>query len=297
MNVIGSSACDDKRETFAARNAAKIGIEFGGECGGDYDLPASEKRVCLAPPQVVRYHSFMPHFAPGQTLLIDADDTLWENNVYFERAIAAFISLLDHRKHSPVQVRTVLNEVERETILTHGYGLHSFTHSLLLCFERLDPAPMSNENRERILSFCRAIAEQEIQLLPFVAETLAALSARHRLILMTKGNHAEQADKLSRSGLASYFSTVEIVAEKDPSTYREVVRRHEAAWDGGVPHSYWMIGNSPRSDINPALDAGLNAVHLFHKDTWVLEHATLDPAPKGQILIELDSFVKLNDLF
>jgi putative hydrolase of the HAD superfamily len=239
----------------------------------------------------------MPQFPPGQTLLIDADDTLWENNVYFERAIAAFISFLDHRKHSPAQVRAALNEVERETILTHGYGLPSFTHSLLICFERLSGTPLGEESRERILGFCRAIAEQEIELLPGVAETLAELAARHRLVLMTKGNHAEQADKLSRSGVAGYFSAVEIVAEKDPPTYCEVIRRHEAARDGSAPHSYWMIGNSPRSDINPALAAGLNAVHLFHKDTWVLEHAALDPAPEGQLLIELDSFVKLCAIF
>jgi len=248
-------------------------------------------------PAPIRYHKAMPQFPPGQTLLIDADDTLWENNVYFERAIAAFISLLDHHAHSPAQVRAALNQVERETILTHGYGLPSFTHSLLLCFERLSPAPMTEEKRERILGFCRAIAEQEIELLPGVAETLAELGARHRLILMTKGNHAEQADKLSRSGLASCFSAVEIVAEKDPPTYREVILLLESKRAGSAPHSYWMIGNSPRSDINPALAAGLNAVHLFHKDTWVLEHAALDPAPEGQLLIELDSFAKLTDFF
>ena len=234
----------------------------------------------------------MPQFSPGQTLLIDADDTLWENNVYFERAIAAFISYLDHHEHSPAEVRLALNEVERETILTHGYGLPSFTRSLLACFERLSPAPMSEEKTERILGFARSIAEQEIELLPGVAETLVELSERHRLILMTKGNHAEQADKLSRSGLASYFSSVEIAAEKDPATYRDVLRRYELA-----PQSSWMIGNSPKSDINPALAAGLNAVFLFHKDTWILEHATLDAAPAGQILIELDSFAKLCTIF
>jgi len=225
-------------------------------------------------------------------LIVDADDTLWENNVYFERAIAAFISYLDHHEHSPAEVRLALNEVERETILTHGYGLPSFTRSLLACFERLSPAPMSEEKTERILGFARSIAEQEIELLPGVAETLVELSERHRLILMTKGNHAEQADKLSRSGLASYFSSVEIAAEKDPATYRDVLRRYELA-----PQSSWMIGNSPKSDINPALAAGLNAVFLFHKDTWILEHATLDAAPAGQILIELDSFAKLCTIF
>src|SRR6516162_9198208 len=234
----------------------------------------------------------MSQFPAGQTLLIDADDTLWENNVYFERAIAAFISYLNHHEYSPAQVRETLNAVERETILAHGYGLSSFTRSLMTCFERLSPAPVTEEKREKILSFARSIAEQEIELLPGVEETLCDLSTRHHLILMTKGNHAEQADKLAHSGLAAYFAAVEIVAEKDPPTYHEVIARHELK-----PHTSWMIGNSPKSDINPALAAGLHAVFLFHKDTWVLEHAALAPAPEGQHLIELDSFAKLATIF
>jgi putative hydrolase of the HAD superfamily len=234
----------------------------------------------------------MPNFPPGQTLLIDADDTLWENNIYFERAIAAFISYLNHHEYSPAEVRQTLNAVERETILAHGYGLSSFTRSLVTCFERLSPTPVTEEKAARILGFARSIAEQEIELLPGVAETLAALGSRHRLILMTKGDRAEQADKLARSGLFELFSSVEIVAEKDPPTYREVITRHEL-----TPHTSWMIGNSPRSDINPALAAGLHAVFLFHKDTWVLEHAIVDPAPPGQHLIELVSFAKLRTIF
>jgi putative hydrolase of the HAD superfamily len=234
----------------------------------------------------------MSSIPPGQTLLIDADDTLWENNIYFERAIAAFIGYLNHRDYTPAEVRAALNAVERETILAHGYGLSSFTRSLVTCFERLSPAPVTEEKKQRILNFARSIAEQEIELLPGVKETLAELAGRHRLILMTKGNHAEQADKLARSGLSGCFSAVEIVHEKDPSTYREVIARHEL-----TPHSGWMIGNSIKSDINPALAAGLHAVFLFHKDTWVLEHADLDPAPEGQQLLELDSFAKLREIF
>lgn len=234
----------------------------------------------------------MPQFPSGQTLLIDADDTLWENNVYFERAIAAFISYLNHRTHTPAEVRKVLNAVERETILSHGYGLTSFSRSLAKCFERLSDEPVTDEQRARIESFAQTIADQEIELLPQVAETLAELSARHHLILMTKGNHAEQADKLARSGLAPFFAAVEIVKEKDPPTYKEVIARHELK-----AHTSWMIGNSPKSDINPALAAGLHAVHLFHPDTWVLEHAELASPGEGQHLIELDGFAKLREIF
>ena len=234
----------------------------------------------------------MKRIAPGQTLMIDADDTLWENNVYFERAIAAFIGYLNHHTYSPAEVRHALNAVERETILAHGYGLSSFTRSLVTCFERLSPSPMTEEKRQRVISFAQTIAEQEIELLPGVDVALAELATRHSLILMTKGNHAEQADKLTRSGLAPHFTAVEIVAEKDPKTYRQVIARHELA-----PHTSWMIGNSRKSDINPALAAGLHAVFLFHKDTWVLEHAAVDAPPDGQQLIELDSFRALCDIF
>jgi putative hydrolase of the HAD superfamily len=234
----------------------------------------------------------MPRFPSGQTLLIDADDTLWENNVYFERAIAAFISYLNHREYSPAEIRQTLNIVERETILAHGYGLPSFTRSLVTCFERLSTDPLNEEKHNRIVGFANSIAEQEIELLPQVEETLRDLATRHKLIMMTKGDHAEQADKVRRSGLAPYFSAIEIVAEKDPSAYHAVIACHEL-----TPHSSWMIGNSPKSDINPALAAGLHAVFLFHKDTWVLEHAAISPAPEGQYLFELDAFAKLSEIF
>jgi putative hydrolase of the HAD superfamily len=234
----------------------------------------------------------MPRFPAGQTLLIDADDTLWENNVYFERAIAAFISYLNHHTYSPAEVRLALNAIERETILAHGYGLSSFTRSLVTLYERLSPEPVTDEKRERVIGFARTVSDQDIELLPCVPETLADLATRHHLILMTKGNQAEQADKLARSGLAPYFNAVEIVAEKDPATYRNVIARHEL-----TPHTSWMIGNSPKSDINPALAAGLHAVFLFHKDTWVLEHAEVSTAPQGQHLIELDAFRKLPEVF
>ncbi len=243
----------------------------------------------LSPPITIR---LMPQFPPGQTLLIDADDTLWENNIYFERAIAAFISFLNHREYSPAQVRQTLNVVERETILAHGYGLSSFSRSLVTCFERLSLEPVTEDKIRSVRGFARTIAEQEIELLPGVESTLARLGTRHRLILMTKGDHAEQADKLARSGLAGHFSAVEIVPEKDPAVYLKVIASHEL-----TPHTTWMIGNSPKSDINPALAAGLHAVFLFHKDTWILEHAEVDPAPSGQNLIELDSFAKLCDIF
>jgi putative hydrolase of the HAD superfamily len=228
----------------------------------------------------------------NQTLLIDADDTLWENNIYFERAITSFISYLDHRVHTPEEVRGHLNSCEHATIATHGYGLNSFRQSLVACFERLTDEPLTPEKHQRIASFAQSIADQEIELLPNVAPTLAELATRHRLILVTKGDQAEQTDKLYRSGLAPHFTAVEVLSEKHNAAYRNVAAHHSCE-----ACSTWMIGNSPRSDINPALGAGLNAVFIPHDFTWVLEHEIVNHPPTGQQLLELARFADLTHYF
>jgi putative hydrolase of the HAD superfamily len=223
-----------------------------------------------------------------QTLLFDADDTLWENNIYFERAIAAFISFLDHATHSPEQVRQHLNACEHATIAAHGYGLSSFRLSLVKCFEQLAETPLTPEVESQIHSFAEIISTSEIELLPSVAETLDQLHGRHRLILVTKGNTVEQTDKLVRSGLSGFFSAVEVLAEKNVAAYLDVIRRHDL-----TPATTWMIGNSPKSDINPSLAAGLNAVFIPHDHTWELEHEIVDAAPKGRRLLTLNGFAEL----
>ncbi len=228
----------------------------------------------------------------AQTLLIDADDTLWENNIYFERAIASFISYLNHREYSPVQVREVLNQVERECIVSHGYGLNSFAHALMRTFEHLAVEPVTPEQHERIHSFAHAIAEHPVEILAGVPETLDYLSGKHHLILLTKGNVTEQSGKVERSGLKEYFAAVEIVAEKNAQTYGEVVGKYGLAHD-----ATWMIGNSPKSDINPALAAGLNAVFVPHDQTWILEHEDVAEAPRGQTLLVVERFPGLREHF
>jgi putative hydrolase of the HAD superfamily len=228
----------------------------------------------------------------AQTLLIDADDTLWENNIYFERAIANFISFLNHQEYSAEQVREVLNEVERECIVSHGYGLHSFAHALAQTFERLAVEPITPALHETIEGLTLTIAEHPIEIRPGVPETLRYLAGRHRLIVMTKGAIPEQSGKVERSGLKQFFSAVEIVQEKDPSTYRRVASKHDL-----TRASTWMVGNSPKSDINPALAAGLNAVFLPHGDTWILEHEELASVEPPQRLLILESFDELKKHF
>lgn len=228
----------------------------------------------------------------AQTLLIDADDTLWENNIYFERAIARFVSFLNHHEYSPEQVREVLNDVERECIVRHGYGLHSFAHALVDTFERLSLEPITPELHAKIQSFAHTVAEHPVEILPEVPATLAHLASRHHLILVTKGAIAEQSGKIERSGLKEYFAAVEIVAEKDVPVYQTIVAKYELSSD-----TTWMIGNSPKSDINPALAAGLNAVFVPHGDTWVLEHDEIAAPTPPSRLLTVEKFGQLREHF
>lgn len=225
---------------------------------------------------------------PGQTLLFDADDTLWENNIYFERAIAAFISYLDHRTHTPEEVREHLNACECATIAAHGYGLKSFRRSLVACFEKLSDEPVTPEKHDQIVSFTRIVADHQIELLPGVADSIGQLAEHHRCILVTKGDPAEQRDKLERSGLQPHFSAIEVLPEKHEDAYRSLALHH--ACDAPTT---WMIGNSPKSDINPALAAGFNAIFIPHGATWVLEHEVIAEAPAGRHLIECPRFADL----
>src|SRR5215469_856345 len=230
--------------------------------------------------------------APGQNLLIDADDTLWENNVYFERAIANFISFLNHHEHTPDQVRDLLYDVERENIRQHGYGMQSFALALVKCFEQLSVEQLTPALREAIHGIAYAIAEHPMELLPDVPETLAELAQRHHLFVVTKGNIMEQTGKFERSGLKEHFTAIEVVAEKNARAYTSLVEKYAL-----VREQTWMIGNSPNSDINPALEAGLHAVFVPHRNTWMLERAELRPEIGNGRLLQVTSFGRLRDYF
>jgi putative hydrolase of the HAD superfamily len=220
-------------------------------------------------------------------LLIDADDTLWENNVYFERAIHAFIAFLNHSRLSPVEVRAVLDDVER----LMGYGSANFTRSLVETYRRLAERALDDADVQQIRQFGERIRSQPLQLLDGVSETLDYLAPRHDLILLTKGDLDEQRLKVERSGIAGCFRQVVIVPEKDVATYQQVTIEL-----GVDPNHTWMVGNSPRSDINPALAAGLKAVYIPHPHTWQLEHEEIQHAGEERVLT-LATFADLRTHF
>ncbi|MBA3489485.1 MAG: HAD family hydrolase [Longispora sp.] len=213
----------------------------------------------------------MSRSSTPQVLIFDADDTLWENSVLFERVIEDFLDWLDHPTLERTRIREVLNDLERANVAVHGYGSKIFVRSLQDCFGALYKRPVSAAEKTRIIRLADALVEHAVDLFPGVTETLATLSERHELLLLTKGNFQEQQRKVEASQLRNYFQHVHIVKEKDVETYRALMSRH--GWAGDMT---WMIGNSPKSDILPARAAGLNAVFIPNTNTWVLEHAELD---------------------
>src|SRR6478752_889036 len=235
----------------------------------------------------------MSRYSDPQSLFLDADDTLWENNIYFEEAIADFISFLNHKEMQQAEVRQIINQVEREAILERGFGCHTLAYSLVRTFERLSADPVTAELHGKICRFAHRIAEFPIQLRDGVAETLDYLRGRrHHLILLTKGNFMEQTGKVERSGIKHYFAAVEIVAEKNAGVYKDTVSKY-----GLLAESTWMVGNSPKSDINPAMLAGINAVLVPHDQTWVLEHEPISPKPERVRLLQLERFSDMQKHF
>jgi putative hydrolase of the HAD superfamily len=235
--------------------------------------------------------SLDPMRRTGQALIFDADDTLWENNVVFERVIHDFLDWVEHPTLDRDQIRAVLNDIEAANAVTHGYGAKVFLRSLAQCLGRLRERPVTDAERRSIDELAVALIEHRVELMPGVAETLDALGARHEvLLLLTKGDVEEQRAKVDASGVERHFRAVHIVKEKHTAAYRELALAH-----GLVPDRTWMIGNSPKSDILPAREAGLNAVYIPNANTWVLDDAPLDDADPG--VLRLAAFPELLDHF
>jgi putative hydrolase of the HAD superfamily len=225
-----------------------------------------------------------------QFLIVDADDTLWENNIYFERAFDEFVTFLDHSSLTPPEVRDVLDAIETANAKVHGYGSLNFARNLRQTYERLCERHIEESDLQTAMRFAERILDCPMQVIEGVEETLAYLAERHDLTLFTKGHPDEQKLKVDRSGLGRYFGHTAIVKEKDAPAYRKLV--HDRAMD---PARAWMIGNSPKSDVNPALDAGLNAVFIPHAHTWVLEKEEIRPV-EGRLLV-LERFDQLRQRF
>jgi putative hydrolase of the HAD superfamily len=231
-----------------------------------------------------------PTRVPRQSLIFDADDTLWQNNLLFNRVIDDFIGWLAHPTLDRTQVRAVLSDIERANVAAHGYGTSVFLRSLRDCFAHLAERPSTADEDRRIHALAADLLAGRIELFPSVSATLSILGTRHDLYLLTKGDAVEQQRKIDASGLLPHFRAAEIVPEKTAEAYLEVIARYRLA-----PETTWMIGNSPKSDILPARSAGLNAVFIPSQHTWELEFADLDEADER--VLRLPAFGDLTAYF
>jgi putative hydrolase of the HAD superfamily len=226
----------------------------------------------------------------AETLVFDADDTLWENNIYFEQAFERFVEFLNHSTLSAQQIRAVLDEIEIVNNSIYGYGSINFARNLSECYQRLAERKIEAPDLKYVMEFGRQLLHHPMEVIDGVPETLQYLSQRHHLLLFTKGNPEEQKLKLDRSGLAHYFAQAVIVKEKDALAYRKLVRENKLD-----PVRTWMIGNSPKSDVNPALEVGLNAVFIPHAHTWTLERQEILHGD-GRLLV-LENFRQIKYYF
>jgi putative hydrolase of the HAD superfamily len=224
-------------------------------------------------------------------LIFDADDTLWYANLHFREVELEFAAALSAQglEIDAAGVRSAVRRFELEIVRAHGYGRGPYMRALHLALDFLTPPATAAHLRPTLDRIGARFIARDCELIPGVRETLEVLATRHRLLLFTRGQRAEQLDKLQRSGLAPLFSRVEVPAAKDVDAYLRLVE--SASLD---PEKTYMIGNSPRADINPALRAGLGAVYLPQAETWEHDHDELDRSGR---LIELERFLQLLEVF
>ena len=239
---------------------------------------------------MVAASSNMQNITERQHLIFDADDTLWENNIYFEQAFDEFCAYLNHSSLTPDEIRGILDEIEIENNRIHGYGALNFGRNLSQCYLRLAERAVDEHDLKRVTAFAHQILLQEVELMDGVAETLPFLAEKHELTMFTKGEPAEQNRKIDLSGLRPLFAHCEVVKEKNISAYQTLAKVR-----GFDTERTWMIGNSPKSDINPALDAGLRAVFVPHERTWTLEREEIRESSSR--LVVVNSFSDLARLF
>lgn len=200
------------------------------------------------------------------TIGFDADDTLWENEQFFQMTQERFASLLaDHAEPETLSER--LLEAERRNVGHYGFGIKGFVLSMIETAIEVTEGRVPASVIGALVEAGKDMMRHPIHLLPQARETIEALSSRFRILLITKGDLLDQERKLAQSGLGDLFDGVEIVSHKTPRIYTEIFSRH-----AGGARAAMMVGNSLKSDVIPALEAGAWGVHVPHHLTWELEH-------------------------
>jgi putative hydrolase of the HAD superfamily len=209
------------------------------------------------------------------TIGFDADDTLWHNQAIFEDAHQRCCALLA-RYHDRAAVDRELYATEMRNIGLYGYGIKAFALDAIETAIRLSSGRIAADEIQQILDLARDMLAHPVELLPGVKETVAALAATHKLLVITKGDLRDQERKVAASGLASHFRAVEVLSEKDGGAYARVLRKH-----GVAPAEFLMVGNSLKSDVLPVLEVGGAAAYIPYHLTSTHESVE-SAAPVGQ---------------
>ena len=201
------------------------------------------------------------------TIGFDADDTLWQNEAFFRLTQDHFTRLLaDFAEADHLHDR--LLAAERRNLGHYGFGVKGFTLSMIETAIEVTEGRVSAKVIAEIMAAGREMLSHPIDLLPHAEQTVKALAATHRVLLITKGDLLDQERKLAQSGLGDLFDGVEIVSDKTAIVYAAIFARH-----GVTPDRAMMVGNSLKSDVLPVIAAGGWGVHIPHGLTWALEHA------------------------
>lgn len=216
-----------------------------------------------------------------ETIAFDADDTLWQNETLYQDAQAQLSQILSPWKPAG-QVKRLLTKTEMRNLPVYGYGIKAFTLSMIETALEVTQGKIGSSMVRQILALGRSMLAADVKLHPHVEETLQTLSRNHRLMVITKGDLLDQTNKLTRSGLEHFFSLVEVLNQKTPETYREILEKHSLDI-----RTFLMVGNSLRSDIAPVLALGGQAVYIPTDSTWEFELlAGFDPCQGGFYEIE-----------
>ncbi|WP_438465256.1 HAD family hydrolase [Marinomonas sp. PE14-40] len=199
------------------------------------------------------------------TIAFDADDTLWRNEEIFMKAQETFINMLTDY-HDEDYISSHLAEIQVRNLSLFGYGIKGFTLSMIETAIELSEGRIRGHEIHNIITLAKDMVAAPIHLLPNVVDTIKVLKGKYQLMVITKGDLLDQEGKLARSGIADLFDYIEIVSEKKPASYQEILTRYQ------IPkETFLMLGNSMRSDVLPLLDIGVKAIHVPYHSTWAHE--------------------------
>lgn len=205
-----------------------------------------------------------------EIVAFDADDTLWHNEPLYSAAAHRFRELLSGY-HSNDWIDRRLYETEIRNLRHYGYGIKSFTLSMIETAIELTEGRIKGAEIAEIVESGKAMLAAPVRLLDGAAEAVSCLKQSYRLIVVTKGDLLDQQSKVARSGLGKCFTDVEVVSDKSRTTYEQICARH-----GVLPGSLVMVGDSLKSDVIPALEAGCHAIHVPYESPWQHEAVPIE---------------------